>query len=141
MLLHNAWYIAAWADAGGGNQPLARRICNWISALSVHHPASVVSKSRTDFGVEASSRSTHFYRAVNAKVKCYTIPLQTTFSPAQAATRPPRHNTALRRVLSLLRRWWERACPRRQLRELDDHILKDIGLTRYALHRETTRPF
>jgi phenylpropionate dioxygenase-like ring-hydroxylating dioxygenase large terminal subunit len=28
MLLHNAWYIAAWADEIGGDQPLARRICD-----------------------------------------------------------------------------------------------------------------
>ena len=28
MLLRNAWYIAAWADEVGGDQPLARRICN-----------------------------------------------------------------------------------------------------------------
>jgi vanillate O-demethylase monooxygenase subunit len=28
MLLRNAWYIAAWADEIGGEQPLARRICN-----------------------------------------------------------------------------------------------------------------
>jgi phenylpropionate dioxygenase-like ring-hydroxylating dioxygenase large terminal subunit len=28
MLLRNAWYIAAWADEIGNEQPLARRICN-----------------------------------------------------------------------------------------------------------------
>ena len=28
MLLRNAWYIGAWADEIGGEQPLARRICN-----------------------------------------------------------------------------------------------------------------
>jgi phenylpropionate dioxygenase-like ring-hydroxylating dioxygenase large terminal subunit len=28
MLLRNAWYIAAWADEIGGEQPLARRVCN-----------------------------------------------------------------------------------------------------------------
>src|ERR1700746_4020437 len=28
MLLRNAWYIAAWADEIGGEQPLGRRICN-----------------------------------------------------------------------------------------------------------------
>src|SRR5271155_1670375 len=28
MLLRNAWYIAAWVDEIGGDQPLARRICN-----------------------------------------------------------------------------------------------------------------
>ena len=72
---------------------------NWISAANTHHPASVLGKSRTDFGVETSSRSPHFCRAINATV------------------------------------------PRPQLCELDDHILQDIGLTREALLRETTRPF
>ena len=28
MLLRNAWYIAAWTDEIGGEQPLMRRICN-----------------------------------------------------------------------------------------------------------------
>ena len=28
MLLRNAWYIGAWADEIGGEQPLARRICD-----------------------------------------------------------------------------------------------------------------
>jgi hypothetical protein len=42
---------------------------NWISAANTHHSASVLSKSRTDFGVEASSRSTHLCRAANATVK------------------------------------------------------------------------
>jgi uncharacterized protein YjiS (DUF1127 family) len=114
---------------------------NWISATNTHHPASVLSKSRTDFGVETSSRSPHFCRAVNATVKRYTMPLQTTVGPARAATRPPRRNTALRRVIGLLRRWRERAHSRPQLCELDDHILQDIGLTREALLRETARPF
>jgi hypothetical protein len=48
-------------------------------------------------------------------VKRYTMPLQTTLGLAQAATRPPRRNTAPRRVLGLLRRWRERAYLRRQL--------------------------
>ena len=42
---------------------------NWISAANTHHPASDLSKSRTDFGVETSSRSPHFCRAVNARLK------------------------------------------------------------------------
>jgi uncharacterized protein YjiS (DUF1127 family) len=114
---------------------------NWISAANAHHPASALSKSRTDFGMEASSRSTHFCRAVNATVKCYTRALQTTLGPARAATQPSRRNSVLQRVIGLLRRWRERAYSRRRLCELDDHILRDIGLTRDALLREATRPF
>ncbi len=112
-----------------------------ISTANAHHPPSALSKSRTEFGGEASSRSTHICRAINAAVKRYTLPLQTTLSLAQAATRPPRRNTALRSVLGLLRHWRERAYSRRRLCELDDHILRDIGLTRDEVLREAARPF
>jgi hypothetical protein len=33
---------------------------NWISAAKAHHPSIDLSKSRTDFGMEASTRSPHF---------------------------------------------------------------------------------
>jgi hypothetical protein len=65
---------------------------SWISAAKAHHSHPILSKSRTDFGVEAGSRSPYFCLAVS-------------------------------------------------LCELDDDILRDIGLTRDALLRETTRPF
>jgi uncharacterized protein YjiS (DUF1127 family) len=109
---------------------------NWVSAATARHLASVLSKSRTDFGVEASSRSTHVCRAVKATVKGYTMPLQTTLGPGAAATRQPRRNPAHRRVIALLRRWRECARTSPQLCELDDHILRDIGLTRDALLRK-----
>jgi uncharacterized protein YjiS (DUF1127 family) len=113
---------------------------NGVSTSNAHHPASVVSKSRTDFGVEASSRTTHFCPAVNATSKRYIMLLQT-LGPPRAPTRLPRRNTALRGVIGLLRRWQERARTRPQLCELSDHILRDVGLTRDAVLREATRPF
>jgi uncharacterized protein YjiS (DUF1127 family) len=67
--------------------------------------------------------------------------LQTTLRPTRAATQPSRRNSVVQRVMGLLRRWRERAHSRRRLYELDDHILRDIGLTRDALLREATRPF
>jgi uncharacterized protein YjiS (DUF1127 family) len=109
---------------------------NWISAATARHLASVLSRSRADFGVEASSRSPHFCRAVNATAKGYTMSLQTTLGPGAAATRQPRRNPAHRRVIALLRRWRERPRTSPQLCELDDHILRDIGLTRDALLRK-----
>jgi uncharacterized protein YjiS (DUF1127 family) len=109
---------------------------NWISAATARPLASVLSKSRADFGVEASSRSPHFCRALNATVKGYTMPLQTTLGSGAAATRQPRRNPAHRRVIASLRRWRERARTSPQLCELDDHILRDIGLTRDALLRK-----
>jgi len=78
--------------------------------------------------------------------------LQTTFGPARATTCSPqrcgrrcaRVATWLRLALSLLRGWRERVRSRRALRnlyELDDHILQDIGLTRAALRCEAEKPF
>jgi hypothetical protein len=51
---------------------------NWISAANVHHPESILSKIRADFGVEASSRSTHFCGAVKRRPKRYPTSVQTT---------------------------------------------------------------
>jgi uncharacterized protein YjiS (DUF1127 family) len=51
--------------------------------------------------------------------------------------------TALRQAFSLLRRWRERMRMCRQARnlcELDDHVLQDIGLTRAELLWEAAKP-
>jgi uncharacterized protein YjiS (DUF1127 family) len=37
--------------------------------------------------------------------------------------------------------WAERAAERRQLAELDDHLLRDIGLTRADVDAVSTKPF
>ena len=37
--------------------------------------------------------------------------------------------------------WLERARQRRQLRELSDHMLRDIGLTRADVWAESEKPF
>ena len=58
-----------------------------------------------------------------------------------AATQPPRRNAAFRRVMGLLRCWRVCGHSRRQLCELDDYILRDVGLTRDALLCESTRPY
>jgi hypothetical protein len=50
----------------------------WISAANAHHPESALSKIRADFGVEASSRSPHFYGAVKQRSKRYPMSVQTT---------------------------------------------------------------
>jgi uncharacterized protein YjiS (DUF1127 family) len=38
--------------------------------------------------------------------------------------------TAIRQIVAAIRRWRGRARPRQELCELDDHLLKDIGLRR-----------
>ena len=51
--------------------------------------------------------------------------------------RPP-VSGALRRVLH---DWRERRRSRRELETLDDHMLRDIGITRYDAMIETHKPF
>jgi uncharacterized protein YjiS (DUF1127 family) len=78
--------------------------------------------------------------------------LRTTLGPVPAATRMPRRGGARRAmpevslhwVWALVRHWRERMRSRRQLRdlwELDDHLLRDIGLTKAALRCEANKPF
>jgi uncharacterized protein YjiS (DUF1127 family) len=113
----------------------------WTSAATANLPASAVSKSWTDFGKEASRQSAHFCCVVNTTGKPPHMPLQTALAPALANTRSPRRVTALRPIIGLLRRWRERVQSRRQLYELDAHILRDIGLTRKARLSEVTQLF
>jgi hypothetical protein len=101
---------------------------NWISAANPHHSESVLSKIRTDSGVEASSRSTHFCRTLKQTVK--TLPNATANdiwlgAGCDAATCP---RSARRRLTGLPRRWWDRAHSCLQLCELGDHILADFDL-------------
>jgi hypothetical protein len=56
---------------------------NWISAANAHHLESILSKIRADFGVESSSRSPHFCRAVQQGSKRYPTSVQTTLGLTQ----------------------------------------------------------
>lgn len=47
----------------------------------------------------------------------------------------------LREVADLLLVWQERARQRRHLRALNDHMLRDIGLTRADVMAESSKPF
>lgn len=63
---------------------------------------------------------------------------------APAAAAFVRARAGLGRIIELIARWRRRAAARRELRalcELDDYILRDIGLTRSELRDEATRPF
>jgi hypothetical protein len=51
---------------------------NWIPTANTRHPESVLSKTRTYFGVEASSRSTPFLRHRKQRSKRYPMSLQMT---------------------------------------------------------------
>ena len=98
------------------------------------------------------SRTSDFCRAANATVKGVTMTLLTTLSPTRDTARPAHlgntsqasAGTWLHIARDLLRGWRQRLQSRRQLRnlcELDDHILRDIGLTRTALRWEAEKLF
>ncbi|HSR71817.1 MAG TPA: DUF1127 domain-containing protein [Kiloniellales bacterium] len=59
------------------------------------------------------------------------------------AGRTPRREpgSPLRRILDRLLLWQARAAERRQLAEMSDHLLKDMGLTRADVSRECAKPF
>ena len=55
---------------------------------------------------------------------------------------PRRHRRPfLRRSLARLVAWIDRAHQRRALSDLDDHLLRDIGVSREEARREAMRPF
>jgi len=63
---------------------------------------------------------------------------------------PPKAYAAWRRkepihpvaaAIALIARWIERARQRRALVGLDDHVLRDIGVTRVEAEREWEKPF
>lgn len=58
---------------------------------------------------------------------------------------PARSRRSLRSSLGFARRWleavWRVRAARRGLRQLDDHILADIGMDRCAVWAECSRPF
>lgn len=54
---------------------------------------------------------------------------------------PPGLQAAAKRGASMLRLWRQRGRDRRQLMELSDYMLKDIGITRDERENEISRPF
>lgn len=48
---------------------------------------------------------------------------------------------SVRAVVGRVEAWAERARQRRALRELSDHMLKDLGITRYDAELEGRKPF
>lgn len=53
----------------------------------------------------------------------------------------PRRKTALRRMIDCLLLWQERAVQRIKLADMSDHQLRDLGLTRCDVERESKKPF
>jgi uncharacterized protein YjiS (DUF1127 family) len=74
--------------------------------------------------------------------------LTTTVAPSRLlAPAPSGHglyraaSLQLREGLDTLRVWRERARGRQQLRTLEDHLLRDVGLTRLQAEAEANKPF
>jgi uncharacterized protein YjiS (DUF1127 family) len=59
----------------------------------------------------------------------------------RAARALPRLRAGLSSLVLRLLRWQELARERRALAAMDDHMLKDIGLSRADARREAGRPF
>lgn len=61
------------------------------------------------------------------------------YTLGQASRRQP--VTEGQNGLALLQLWYARVCQRYALRQLDDHLLADIGLTRAEADAEARKPF
>ena len=48
---------------------------------------------------------------------------------------------SVRRIGDVVLKWLQRRRERRHLEMLDDHMLKDIGVTRADVEREVSKPF
>lgn len=62
-------------------------------------------------------------------------------APRRAATREITPLSVIRRIVAAIQLWRWRARSLRQLHELNDHLLKDIGLKREVLGYDFPKPF
>ena len=62
-------------------------------------------------------------------------------APASRASTLGRFTRLLGRFIEILMLWQERAEARHRLSEMDDYLLKDIGLSRADVQRETEKRF
>jgi uncharacterized protein YjiS (DUF1127 family) len=71
-----------------------------------------------------------------------TLPSALAAHPAAARRRPGLSlGRALTALVSQLLLWQERSNERLRLREMDDHMLKDLGISRAQAYRESEKPF
>jgi len=64
--------------------------------------------------------------------------VSTSFASARASGR---HVGSLDDIVAMVVRWSERGAQRRRLRQLDDHLLHDMGLSRADVEQEVSKPF
>jgi uncharacterized protein YjiS (DUF1127 family) len=70
-----------------------------------------------------------------------SLDVQLTHTPRRAKNRHIAPLTVIRLTVAAIRRWRERARSQQQLRELSDHMLRDIGVRREDLGYEFPNPF
>ncbi|WCP67677.1 DUF1127 domain-containing protein [Vibrio tubiashii] len=46
-----------------------------------------------------------------------------------------------KKILTLIKRWWRNYRTRKQLENLPEHLLDDLGLTKEQAHQESIRRF
>jgi hypothetical protein len=114
---------------------------NWISAASASHLEALPSKSRSDFGVEASGPPTHFCGTVKQRPSRHPMSLQTTFGLNQGATRQPGRNAAPPAVRGLTATLVESRALKCTVVRVDHCISQNIDLTRDEPLHEKSRPF
>ncbi len=71
----------------------------------------------------------------------HTMQRTTTTTGTRSTTRIRRFTGLVRAVMLQLVLWQERAEQRHRLAELDERMLKDIGLTRADVQAEINKPF
>lgn len=69
------------------------------------------------------------------------LPRLADLHPGSLAPAPVARGTARPSFWQRITAWSRVARERRRLLDLDEHILKDIGLTAEEAHREASRPF
>jgi uncharacterized protein YjiS (DUF1127 family) len=74
-------------------------------------------------------------------VAALTAPVQGMLGRPLYGDLPPRAARPGSRALATLLQWRERARQRRALREMGDHMLRDIGITRAEASGEAAKPF
>jgi len=67
-----------------------------------------------------------------------TLSLRTAFGALRSAGD---HRLGIAQAFDRLLSWYDRAHERAHLRSLDDHMLKDIGISRADVEVEASKPF
>ncbi|UVE17956.1 DUF1127 domain-containing protein [Pseudomonas sp. LS44] len=67
--------------------------------------------------------------------------MERTLATAAPQTLSPRVRDRLQRLFACLARWTENRRTRRQLAQLDDRLLADVGITRSERLAELDKPF